>query len=205
MRRPLGIDSLRKDLFEQWPESSLFRRTLLRGALGHTTFDIKGWLRRPPTAVGTNGSSAVSKIPMRISLPVFLAFSCVTPLLSQAERRDTGGSVKRFVGTWKGVCADGKDFVVLTLTQTGGASLEGSIRLANMRGGDDGACATVVDPPSERHALTVTDAKLNGSILTFRGSKRMEFEMSVEAGDNAALKFIGTASEDNPWKLKRTK
>jgi len=74
-----------------------------------------------------------------------------------------------------------------------------------MRGGDDGACATVVDPPSERHALTVTDAKLNGSVLTFRGSKRMEFEMSVEAGDNAALKFIGTASEDNPWKLKRTK
>ena len=144
---------------------------------------------------------------MRISLPVFLALSCVALLPSQ-ERPSTGaqvGSPRQFVGTWKGVCADGKDFVILTFTQAEGASLEGTIRLANMRGGDDGSCVTVVDPPSEKHELTVTDARLNGSTLTFKGSKRMEFEMSVQAGDNARLKFIGTASEDNPWKLKRTK
>lgn len=109
------------------------------------------------------------------------------------------------MGTWKGVCADGRDFVILRLTQAEGAGLEGTIRLANVRGGDDGDCATVVDPLSEKHALTVTDAKLSGSTLTFKGSKRMEFEMSVQAGDNARLKFIGKASEDNPWKLKRTK
>jgi hypothetical protein len=144
---------------------------------------------------------------MRIALLVFLALSCIARLPSQ-ERPSTGagsGSLRAFVGTWKGVCADGKDFVILTFTQVEGASLEGIIRLANMRGGDDGACATVADPPSEKHALTVTDAKLSGSTLTFKGSKRMEFEMSVQAGDNARLKFIGTASEDNPWKLKRTK
>jgi hypothetical protein len=144
---------------------------------------------------------------MRISLLVFLALSCVTLLPSQ-QRPSTGagsGSVGPFVGTWKGVCADGKDFVILTFTQVEGASLEGTIRLANMRGGDDGACATVVDPPSEKHALTFTDTKLSGLTITFKGSTRTEFEMSVQTADNARLKFIGTASGDNPWKLERTK
>ena len=80
-----------------------------------------------------------------------------------------------------------------------------SVVFRQVRPGDDGACVTVVDPPSEKHELTVTDARLGGSTLTFKGSKRMEFEMSVQAADNARLKFIGTAVEDNPWKLKRTK
>ena len=144
---------------------------------------------------------------MRISHLVFFATSGVALLRSQ-ERPSTGasnGALRPFVGTWTGVCADGNDFVVLTLTQVEGGGIGGTIRLANMRGGDDGACTTVVDPPSEKHALTVTDAKLSGSTLIFRGSKRMEFEMSVQTDDNARFKFIGTASEDNPWKLKRTK
>ncbi|MBX9603886.1 MAG: hypothetical protein K2X35_22960 [Bryobacteraceae bacterium] len=158
-------------------------------------------------SVGTNRWSVVSNKFMRISPLVFLGLSCVALLPSQ-ERPSSGagsGSFRPFVGTWKGVCADGKDFVILTFTQVEGAGLEGTVRLANMRGGDDGDCATVVDPPSEKHALTVTDTKLSGSTLTFKGSKRMEFEMSVQTADNARLKFIGTASEDNPWKLKRTK
>jgi hypothetical protein len=145
---------------------------------------------------------------MRTVLLVFLTLGCVEPLLSQERRSagsDGGGSWKPFLGTWKGVCADGKDFVIVAFTQGGGGSLEGTVRLANMRGGDDGHCATVVDPPSDKHALIVTDAKLSGSTLAFRGSKRMEFEMSVQTADDALLKFIGTASEDNPWKLRRAR
>ena len=98
--------------------------------------------------------------------------------LSPTAAKYTGdqGALKPFLGTWTGVCADGKDFVIVTLIQIEGGSLEGTVRLANMRGGDDGHCATVVDPPSDKHALSVTDAKLKGSTLTFKGSKRMEFE-----------------------------
>lgn len=142
---------------------------------------------------------------MRIPLLVFLTVSCALPLASQGRQSFSSNerALKAFLGTWKGVCADGKDFVVVTFTQLEGGTLGGSVRLANMRGGDDGQCATVVDPPSDKHALAITDAKLSGSELTFRGAKRTEFAMILQKGNDALLKFIGTASEDSPWKLKR--
>jgi hypothetical protein len=142
---------------------------------------------------------------MRILQLVLLGVTCLVAL-PQQRQSDSGdqGALRPFLGTWKGVCADGKAFVIVTLAQEGG-SLEGSVRLANMRGGDDGQCTTVVDPPSDKHSLSVTDAKLTGPTLTFKGSKRMEFEMTVQGSETARLKFIGTASEDNPWELKRAR
>jgi hypothetical protein len=113
-------------------------------------------------------------------------------------------SYRPFVGSWKGVCADGKEFVIVTFVLSEGGSLQGSIQLANMRGGEDGQCTTVVDPPSPQHAVAIAEAKRNGSTLTFK-AKRMEFEMSLPAGGSAGLSFIGTASEQNPWKVTRTK
>lgn len=154
---------------------------------------------------GTNGSAVASKRVMRILSLVLIALNCVPPMASQ-ERRQPGSddaALHRFQGTWKGVCADGKDFVVVILTQIEAGGLGGTVRLANMRGGDDGQCATVVDPPSEKHALAVTDAKLSGSTITFRGGKRTEFAMSLQNGMDAHLRFIGTASEDHPWKLRK--
>lgn len=142
---------------------------------------------------------------MRIPLLVFFALISMAPMASQERQRpgSNDGAAKAFLGTWKGVCADGKDFVIVTFAQLEGGSLGGTVRLANMRGGDDGQCATVVDPPSDKHALAITDAKLSGSEVTFRGGKRTEFAMSLQRGNDALLRFIGTASEDNPWKLKR--
>lgn len=155
--------------------------------------------------VGTNRPGLESRGVMRIVLLVLLTVSCALPLAPQGQQGSStnDGALKAFLGTWKGACGDGKDFVVVTFTQLEGGSLGGSVQLANMRGGDDGQCATVVDPPSDKHALTITDAKLGGSELTFRGAKRMEFAMSLQKGNDARLRFIGTASEDNPWKLKR--
>lgn len=140
---------------------------------------------------------------LKLTLLLLVGVAAVAQQSADAERdRNTQRS---FVGTWKGVCADGKDFIIVTLVQTEAGNLEGSIRLANMRGGDDGHCQTVVDPPSDEHALKVTDARLQGSTLAFKGSKRMEFEMTTQGTQDARLKFLGTASEDNPWPLKRTK
>lgn len=139
----------------------------------------------------------------------FVLLFCAGWLLAQqateAERKRS--AQKAFAGTWKGECADGKDFVIVTLVQNEAEAgqLEGTIRLANMRGGDDGRCQIVVDPPSEKHALKITGARVQGSTLTFQGSKRMEFEMTVDGAEKARLKFLGTASEENPWALKRTK
>lgn len=111
--------------------------------------------------------------------------------------------MKPFAGTWKGVCADGKEFVVLTLNWDG-AGLGGTIRLANMQG-EDGQCATVVDPPSPEHAMKISDVQLRGKVLGFKGSEHAEFEMSLAGEESARLKFLGTPVEDKPWELKKAR
>jgi len=138
------------------------------------------------------------------SVPFLLAVFFVQPArqLAQESRRDDS-SLRSFVGTWKGVCADGKEFVVLTLNQNG-AGIEGTVSLANMQG-EGGQCATVVNPPSEEHAMKVSDAQLRGTALAFKGSPRAEFEMTIAGSEGARLKFLGTPVEDKPWELKRVK
>src|SRR5260370_3522016 len=96
------------------------------------------------------------------SLPLLLTVFFVQPTRQMAQERGRdGASLRSFVGTWKGVCADGKEFVVLTLSQSG-TDIGGTIRLANMHG-EDGQCATVVNPPSEEHAMRISDAQLRGT------------------------------------------
>jgi len=112
-------------------------------------------------------------------------------------------SFERFVGTWKGLCEDDKEFVVLILKQAG-TDIAGTISLGNF-GGPEGQCTTVNDPPSEEHAMRVTDAQLKGAVLAFKGKQGTRFEMGVVDAQRARLKFLGTPVEDNPWELKRVK
>ena len=125
---------------------------------------------------------------------------CVTPL-----RPQVAASFQAFLGSWRAVCADGKDFVIVVLEQNADASMGGSVQLANMSGGDDGSCAMVIDPPSEKHALKVGDGRLEGGVLQFTGSRKLHFEMSVTGASAARLSVIGTASEERPWELRRSK
>jgi hypothetical protein len=143
---------------------------------------------------------------MRTSVLVVLGLGCFSaPLLLPQESKGSASSLKPYLGSWKGVCADGKDFVIVVLDQAEDGRIGGTIRLANMRGGEDGRCAIVVDPPDDKHALKVSDGKLTGSALRLNGPRSMEFEMTVTSADAARLKFLGTASEENPWELKRAK
>ena len=125
------------------------------------------------------------------------------PPLQVAQQSDDGASLKPFVGTWKGICADGTEFVVLKLTQSGN-EMTGTVSIANMNGAN-GQCATVMDPPTEEHAMKIHDVQLREKALVFKGAGQTAFEMSVIGDDAAALKFLGTPVENNPWKLKRTK
>lgn len=77
------------------------------------------------------------------------------------------------------MCADGKEFEVVRLQQNE-ASLVGAILLANMKGGDDGRCATVVDPPTEAHALPVTRVALDGDRFEDYGEGPPEGEAVVD-------------------------
>jgi len=119
------------------------------------------------------------------------------------ERNSNGASLARFAGTWKGICADGKEFVVLTLKEAGSA-IGGTVSLGNFQG-PEGQCASVVDPPSDGHAMQVSDAHLQGEVLAFKGARGSQFEMTVVSAEGARLKFLGTPVEQRPWDLKRAK
>lgn len=147
----------------------------------------------------------MTRIPLPTKLSLFLS---VTALLLQpaqpvAQQAGGGASLKPFVGTWKGTCADGAEFVVLKLSQSGN-EVAGTVSIANMNGAN-GKCAAVIDPPTEEHAMKVHDAQPRENALAFKGAGQTAFEMSVVGDDEATLKFLGTPVESNPWKLKRTK
>jgi hypothetical protein len=138
------------------------------------------------------------------SLQFLVAAFFVSPPLQMAQEKGRDRApLSSFVGTWKGVCADGKEFVVVTLNQNG-ADISGTVSLGNMQG-EDGQCATVVNPPSPQHAMKISDAQLRGTLLAFKGSQRAEFEMTIVDTESARLKFLRTPVEEKPWELKKAK
>ena len=140
-------------------------------------------------------------LPTKLSLLLGVTAFLLPPL--QVAQSDSTGSLKPFVGTWKGTCADGAEFVVLKLIQSGN-EMAGTVSIANMNGAN-GQCVTVMDPPTEEHAMKIHDAQLRDRALAFKGAGQTGFELSVVSDDQATLKFLGTPVESNPWKLKRTK
>ena len=123
------------------------------------------------------------------------------PALNVAQQAGRA-SLKSFVGTWKGTCGDGAEFLVLKLSQSGN-EMAGTVSIANMNGAN-GRCAAVIDPPTEEHAMKIHGSQLREKALTFKGAGQTAFEMSVVGDDEATLKFLGTPAENNPWRLKRT-
>lgn len=125
------------------------------------------------------------------------------PALHVAQQAEGSALLKSFVGTWTGTCADGAEFLVLKLSQSGN-EMAGTVSIANMNG-PNGKCAAVIDPPTEEHAMKIHDAQLREKALAFKGAGQTTFEMSVVGDHEATLKFLGTPVENNPWMLKRTK
>lgn len=134
-----------------------------------------------------------------LALLVLAGYLLMQPQIQMAQDRSQESA---FAGSWKGVCADRKPFVLLTVRVTG-SDVTGTISLANMKG-DEGQCEMVVDLPSPDQAMKITDAQLKAKVLVFKGSGRMQFEMSLVGADGAQLKFLGTPVENNPWKLTRS-
>jgi hypothetical protein len=147
----------------------------------------------------------MTRKPLSTKLLFFLGVTAflLHPALHVAQQVEGSASLKSFVGTWTGTCADGAEFLVLKLSQSGN-EMVGTVSIANMNGAN-GRCATVIDPPTEEHAMKIHDTQLREKALAFKGAGQTAFEMSVVGDDEAALKFLGTPVESNPWKLKRTK
>ena len=138
-----------------------------------------------------------------ISLFLGLTFLLLHAGLPVAQEAGGGALFKPFVGTWKGICTDGAEFIVLKLGASGN-ELAGTVSIANMSGAK-GQCGSVIDPPTDEHAMKLHDVQLQGKSLAFKGAGQTAFEMNVVADDDARLKFLGTPVESNPWKLKRVK
>jgi hypothetical protein len=138
-----------------------------------------------------------------ISLSLGLTFLLLHAALPVAQEAGGGDSFKPFVGTWKGICADGAEFIVLKLGSSGN-EMAGTVSIANMSG-PKGQCGAVIDPPTDEHAMKIHDAQLQGKTLAFKGAGQTAFEMNIAGDDDARLKFLGTPVESNPWKLKRAK
>ena len=129
-----------------------------------------------------------------------LAFVDVRMALG-SPRGEEGDKQAAFAGTWKGICEDKKPFVVVTLREQNG-KIAGTLSIANMHGNVDGGCEEVVDPPTGEHAHEINDAKVEGATLSFTwGKNSAKFQMSLVGNGQAELKFFGTPSENNPWKL----
>jgi hypothetical protein len=119
-----------------------------------------------------------------------------------AHSGESSESPSAFEGTWKGICGDGKPFVILS-PQASGKELAGDVSIANMNG-EEGQCSAVLDPPSPEHAMKIRRARIEGKILSFQGSPNARFEMSLENAQSARLKLLGTPVEDNPWRLAKS-
>jgi hypothetical protein len=143
-----------------------------------------------------------NQVMTRKSLPTklwfFLGVTAFLPhaTLHVAQQAESSASLKSFVGTWKGTCADGAEFVVLKLSQSGN-EMTGTVSIANMNG-PNGNCAAVIDPPTEVHAMKIHDAQPRGKALAFKGAGQTAFEMSVGGDDEARLKFLGTSGREQP-------
>ena len=151
----------------------------------------------------SNQVMTTKPLPRRLSLFLGVTALFLHPALQVAQQAEGSASLKPFVGTWKGTCADGAEFVVLKLSQSGN-EMAGTVSIANMNGAN-GQCAAVIDHPTEEHAMKIHDAQLRQKALAFKGAGQTAFEMSVVGDDEATLKFLGTPVESNPWKLKRPK
>jgi hypothetical protein len=137
----------------------------------------------------------------RIFVPL-AALVLAFPWTQLAQNSGADEALSSFAGVWRGTCQDGNPFVILSIKVTG-RDLTGDISMANMNG-DNGQCATVIDLPSPQHAMKISGAKLEGKTLSFQGSPKARFQMSLTGAQTAKLKFLGTRVEDTPWRLTRS-
>ena len=124
------------------------------------------------------------------------------PWTQSAQDRKSDESLRSFSGKWTGTCQDGNLFVILNL-KLNDRDLVGDISIANMHG-DNGQCAAVIDPPTPEHATKISNAKMEGKMLSFQASSHAHFTMSLDNPQKAQLRFLGTPVENSPWQVIRT-
>ena len=112
-----------------------------------------------------------------------------------------------FAGTWRGLCDDGKPFVLPTLSPTSN-QIEGTISLGNLKFGsstvsNSNSC-TVANPADAAHSTTIKNATLDGNKLTFEYFRGQQIEVDLTHQGTAKLRFLGTPYEETSFVINKT-
>ena len=99
--------------------------------------------------------------------------------------------LRAFLGTWRGQL-EGKTYIRLTFKE-GDGTLTGAASVGGFRINESGQVVEVREEPREYDAVPVTDAKLDGALLCFRGKTPdghavVLFQMKLVGEDAAELK-----------------
>ena len=136
-----------------------------------------------------------------MDVPVTPGSAAPKPLIltrepARSQGANSGGDQDRraFLGTWRGLF-HGKTFILLSLKVTDGA-LSGAVTVGGFRINESGQVAQVNEEPNTHDAVPVTDAKLDGPLLTFKGKSRnwqgtvVQFQMKLTGEGAAELKCL---------------
>jgi hypothetical protein len=147
------------------------------------------------------------KITRWSALVCMLLLSPMHPTLTAQTKAPTSVNRSSFAGTWRGLCDDGKPFVLLTLSPTSN-QIEGTISLGNVKFGSstvsNSNTCTVADPADAAHATTIKNAALDGSRLTFEYSQGQQIEVDLTHPGTAKLRFLGTPYEETSFVINKT-
>ena len=153
------------------------------------------------------GSSCDSAVKLSSLLVCVLSIAASGPFLQAQSNASSSSSGTLFAGAWKGVCQDGKAFILLELRSTAN-KIEGSMSLGNVSLADSGtnkggSCA-VTDPANPDHSTSIKDALVDGQKLTFKSSPGPQVEIILTSQATAKLRFPGTPMEQASFEIRKT-
>jgi hypothetical protein len=142
--------------------------------------------------------------------PMLLCVLLITtsaPLLrAQSDASHTSDTRAEFSGMWRGVCQDGKAFILLTL-RSASNQIDGTVSLGNVTlgqsAGNNGGTCTATDPASRDHSTSIKNAVVDGQKLSFESSRGPQVEMILTSRDTARLRFPGTPMEHASFEIHK--
>jgi hypothetical protein len=128
-------------------------------------------------------------------------------LCAQIKATSASSSGAPFAGIWKGVCQEGKAFILLDLKFVSN-KIEGSVSLGNVSLGDPGSVksgtCTVTDAATRDHSTSIKDAVVDGPKLTFDSLPGPQVEIVLTSPDIGKLRFPGTPMETASFEIHKT-
>ena len=125
---------------------------------------------------------------------------------SDAPRAANTPTAASFAGTWKGVCKDGKTFVLITL-RFDGDKVEGTLSLGSINLGNPGAngagTCTVTEPAVAEHSVPILRTMVAGNRMIL-DSSGPELQMVLTGESTAQLRFPSESSDATYFEIRRT-